>query len=119
MTQENGFKYKELAKWLFQEAIIDGQDIDGASIQEKMLELDIVEERPCNPNDNEWGADTLTFWKDTPVIPDAEIDESLGYLLNIQSYIKVVNEIPAQDLYKSFERQIEYIRSTLQKMRGV
>ena len=47
------------------EAAFEGLDIDGAQIQEWGVECDLLEERPVNPDKNEWGADTLYFmrWK--------------------------------------------------------
>lgn len=57
-------KYIDLAEWLFENCLFQGHDIDGCSVFEKMIELDIIEERAVNPEDNEWEVDKLYYFKD-------------------------------------------------------
>lgn len=51
------------AKWAFEQAS-EGMDVDGGDIQEKLNRLGLIEERAVNPDDNEYGSDTLYFWKE-------------------------------------------------------
>ncbi len=56
-------KCEEFVRWTV-EKNLDGWDLDGGDVQDKLLELGLVEEREVNPEENEWGADRLFFVKE-------------------------------------------------------
>jgi hypothetical protein len=56
-------KLLEFASWAFN-IVKEGQDIDGGDVQDKFEELGLIEEKLTNPEDNEWGASKLYFWKE-------------------------------------------------------
>jgi hypothetical protein len=52
----------QFGKWAFNMSC-EAIDLDGADIQEKLTEFGLIEERAVNPEENEYGANTLYFWK--------------------------------------------------------
>lgn len=51
---------RELTRWLFG-AACDGGDIYGSVVQEKLIEMGLIEERSVDPKTNEHGMDRLYF----------------------------------------------------------
>ena len=52
--------FKQFTAWVF-ERVFDGLDLDGGEVQDKGVELGLLELRKVNPEENEWGSDELYF----------------------------------------------------------
>lgn len=54
----------EFVRWAFEQATLEGSDLDGASVQDKLEELGIIELREVDSRDNDYDAEELYFLKE-------------------------------------------------------
>ncbi len=77
-AMDDADRLKAFCHWLFDQAVLSGCDVDGGSIQERLLTLGLVERRkaePGSPEAEEWGEDVeLYFWRDAAPVVNVEAD---------------------------------------------
>ena len=56
------YRFKEFTEWVIQHTF-DGMNLDGGDVQDKAIEMGLLEERDVDPDDNDYGSSTLYFMK--------------------------------------------------------